>query len=485
MEPPLPDPAPETSVPASSGDDGSVTTAAGVPILGSVRSRLLRGSGWVLLARIVGIPLGLLVNGFIARMLTRTQFGAYVTCFTLVIIGSLIAQLGMDRAVVRLVAEAIGLNQPGRARQTITRVMRVGVGSALGAGILLLVVGPWIATDILGSNVVAGAIALTSGWLVTFAIQSLLVETYRGLQDFRRANVYDTILVDIASATVFGLMYALGVRHTDLRVVLMITVGITLLVTLLAIMPLRSRVRALGTEGELHRGEIYAIAWPSLVTNIASYLLSTGIDVLVLGAFRAQSEVAIYGAATRLVILVSTPLWILRGVLPPLISELHALGRTRELERTLRAGATLAGLPSFLVLVAFLLFGGPIMGIAFGPDYSSGAAILSLLAIGRMVAVYSGASGVTLLMTGHQKAMMTITLCTGAASVLGGIVAAPRFGAVGVATATMIAAIGQNALQLWLVHRDLGVWSQMEFSPRALRDFFLRRQRSEGSTPET
>ena len=100
-----------------------------------------------------------------------------------------------------------------------------------------------------------------------------------------------------------------------------------------------------------------------------------------------------------------------------------------------------------------------------------------------MVAVWSGASGVTLLMTGHQKAMMTITMCTGAASIIGGIILALQFGAVGIAAATMTAAIVQNFLQVAMVKRYLHIWSQMQFSPRALLRFFRRtRPRvSEGS----
>lgn len=455
-------------------------------ILSSIRRRLLRGSGWVLLARVVGIPLGILINGLLARMLTKTEFGAYLTSFTLVIIGSLIAQLGLDRAVVRLVSQSLAMGQPGRARRTIRRTIGIGTIAAVAAGGVLMMFGPYLARDVLHSDVVSSGIPLTAGWLVAYSIQSLFIETFRGLQDFQRATVYDTILVDLAVATTFGAMWVLGTRDLGLLTVLAIVGGITLLVTILAGVSLRARAQPIDGEERLERGEVLAIAWPSLLTNVASYLLSTGIDVLILGAFRPQSQVALYGAATRLVILVATPLWILRGVLPPMISELHAQGRTKELERTLRAGATLAGLPSFLVLLIFLLFGGPVMGVAFGQGYGSGATVLTLLAIGRMVAVWSGASGVTLLMTGHQKAMMTITLCTGAVAVAGEILVASRFGGTGIASVTMSTAIAQNILQLALVKRYLGVWSQMQFSPRGLRRFFQRKdpQGSEGSAAE-
>jgi hypothetical protein len=72
--------------------------------------------------------------------------------------------------------------------------------------------------------------------------------------------------------------------------------------------------------------------------------------------------------------------------------------------------------------------------------------------------------------------MMTVTLCTGTFAVAGEILVAPHLGAVGVAWVTVIAAIMQNALQLALVKHYVHVWSQMQFSPRALRRFFVRRK---------
>ena len=136
----------------------------------------------------------------------------------------------------------------------------------------------------------------------------VVVETFRGLQDFQRATVYDTILVDVVMATAFGGMWLIGTRDVGLLTVLAVVGAITGLVTLAGAMSLRARVRAIEGDGNLERGEIFDIAWPSALTNVASYFLSTGIDVLILGAFRPQADVAVYGAATRLVVLVATPL---------------------------------------------------------------------------------------------------------------------------------------------------------------------------------
>lgn len=444
-------------------------------VLASIRRRLLRGSSWVLFGRIVTIVLGMAINALLARLLTPSEYGAYFTSFTLVIVGAIVAQLGLDRAVVRLVSSSLGTGQPGRARAAIRTVLSVGVLGAVVAGLVLAFgLGPWLADHVFHSSVVRAVMPLTGGWLAATAIQSLFVETFRGLQDFGKATIFDAVLVDVLWASVFGILYVAGAR-VSLPTAIALSAGGTGTVTLFAGLLLRGRIRAIDGEGRLERGTVFQIAWPSVVTNMAIYFLGTGIDILVLGAFYPQRYVAVYGASVRLVSLVATPLWIVRGVMTPMIAELHAQGRTEELERSSRAAATLAGVPSLIVLTLFILFGRDILSAYQGPFYAQGASILAILSIGRLVSVWAGPNQVTLMMTGHQRVMMYVTVCTGLVSVGLGILVAPRFGRIGVAVATSAGIVVQNLVLLGLAKRLVGVWTHVEPSPRKLYRFFSKK----------
>ena len=170
-----------------------------------------------------------------------------------------------------------------------------------------------------------------------------------------------------------------------------------------------------------------------MFTNLAILMLGGGIDLLILGAFEPQSVVGLYAAASRLVMFVVTPFVIFSGVIPPIIAELHTQGKMRQLEQALRAGASLAGFPAFAVVLVVPVRGPWVLGPCGQADYREAAPILIVLSLGRLFAVWAGSAGVTLMMTGHQRAMMTITLISGALSVGGGIIAAAAFGAVGMA----------------------------------------------------
>jgi O-antigen/teichoic acid export membrane protein len=447
----------------------------GTPPLASVRSRLLRGSSWVLFGKVVTIPLGFVINALLARLLSPSEMGAYFATFTLVLVGSIVAQLGLDRSAVRFVSTGIGTGQHGQARHVIRTVFTVGTISAIVTGLVLILgLGGWLARSVFHSETMETVIPFAAGWLVFNSLRSLLVETFRGFQQWGISTMFDSLFVDVLSALTFGVLLGMHARPS-VRGVVAISMGYTAVAAVIVAGLLLRRVRRLGWEGRVPRGEIFAMAWPVLITDSAIYLLGTGVDLLVLGAFRPLSEVAVYGAATRLMMLVVAPFRVLQGVTPPIIAELYSQGRKKELEQAIRPAATLAGLPAALALLVFLFFGSSVLGLVYGPFYEQGAAILAILSAGRLVAVWTGSCGLALMMTGHQKQMMYVTVVTGLMSIAAGILVAPEFGGVGVAAATAGMASLQNLLQLFLAKRLVGVSTQADLSPRRLYRFIRGR----------
>jgi O-antigen/teichoic acid export membrane protein len=437
--------------------------------LRSVRRRLLSGSAWVFGAKVTSLMLGIPVTIILTHLMSQTQYGVYTSAFTLSLLGAAIAQMGLDRAVVRFVAGALGLGEPGRARAAIKIALTYGCLAALTLGaIVALGPGQLLARHVLKSPELAKVMPLAAGWLIAAAVQSLMVESFRGMSRFAAATLLDAFFVDVVSSSTFALVFVLA-HHAGPAAVIGIAAGATGLAAAIGSVLLLRRVRSLRGPGELRRSEMFHVAWPLMITNLAILLLGSGIDILVLGAFQPQHVVGLYGASSRLVVFVATPFAIFSGVIPPIIAELHAQGKMRQLERALRAGATLAGLPAFGALLIFVFFGHWVLHF-FGHNhqYVSGASILAVLSVGRLVAVWAGSAGITLMMTGHQKAMMKVTLFSGVVSVLAGIAGAYFYGAIGVACATTGAQILQNVMQLTLVRRRLGIWTVIHFSPREL-----------------
>ena len=130
----------------------------------------------------------------------------------------------------------------------------------------------------------------------------------------------------------------------------------------------------------------------------------------------------------------------------------------------MRGTATVAALPSFLALALFTFAAEPILRIIYGEYYVAGYSILITLSLGHLVNVWSGSCGYVLMMTGHQIAMMKISILSGAISVALAFLLVPGFGGFGAAASVSIGLVIQNLLMLFAVRRYLGIWTQIDIS---------------------
>lgn len=427
-----------------------------------LKQRLLSGGIWAFAGRLLTSLGQLAINALLARLLSPQDLGAYFLAFSVVALGAIAGSMGLSQAAVRFVAESMGLDQPGRARRAVGIATSVGGMGALGVGLLYLPLGYYLSANFFRAPALAAVTGLVAGWMVVMALQSLLSEVFRGFHDIRLATLFGGLLTAVAFTGSLGLLWWIE-GQTTLAVVLILAIGSGATSALIAGWMLRRKVARLPREraGDGVRiGAMLRVAGPLLVTNLTLFTL-TQADLWILGAFRPQEEVAVYGAAARLVILVAVPIFVVNAVLPPVIAEMHAQGRIRELERTLRATAALAALPAVLALSVFVLAGGPVLGLVYGDYYRDGATVLALLSLGQLVNVWVGSCGLTLGMTNHQSLYMLISVASGGfAVVAGGLVVGP-YGAVGVA---VTAALGLVLLSvaMWLAARfTTGVWTHV------------------------
>lgn len=437
----------------------------------AIRRRLLRGSLTVFLGMAAGTILTLVFNAILARIVSHNTLGAYFLVVSMVTFGVLVAQLGLNISIVRFVSAARATGNHGRARRAILIVFTICAISSVSLAVVVSAgLGRFLAIDVYHSRAVAGVVVLAAVWIVLQSLGSLTAETFRGFQRFWPATLFSGLAVDVLLVIGFGSLWLAGVRPT-LREAVEISIGATALSLIAGAVLLRRRIRRRrGGRGRIESEEVVRVSLPLLISSIASFAVGTGVDLWVVGHYCTAPDVALYGAASRLVFFVATPLIIISQVVPPIIAELHALGEREQLERALRTVSTLAGLPAAAVLLAFAIAGGFILSIAYGPFYSGAATVLVILSCARLVAVCTGSSGATLMMTGHQRTMMTITLCSACVSLGGEVVLASRFGMTGVAVATCSAQILQNALQVTFARIRVGVWTHVQLSLRPIRE---------------
>ncbi len=442
------------------GDDtiGAGSTPSGPSPGRSLGDRLLTGGFWVLAGKALTAPSNLIASAMVARLLSVDDAGVYQLTYSIVMFSAIAAQLGLGRAVVRVVAEAMGKNRPGRARGAVRWVLIFAAGGGIVA-FVLLADGPgrWLALKVFNAPALAGVLALVGLWAASLALQNVISETFRGFFDMRGAAVFGGVISGILTAVAYAVLWIFR-GETKLDVIVAIAAGSILISLSGAAFALRKKLVSLGEPERVHPREVVNVAWPLLFSNLMSQGLLQA-DIWVLGALGTEEQLAIYGFAARLVRVVAIPLMIVNLVVPPFVAEMYFTGDRERLVRVLRGTATLAGIPAAIVLVAFIAFGEPILGNLFREEYRQGATVLAILSVGRLVNVWTGSCGVTLGLTGHQRTLMGITFVTAVFTVAAVYFSVRPYGIEGVATAVSAGVILHN-LSMWIATRKLtGLWT--------------------------
>jgi len=427
----------------------------------SIKEKLLKGGLWAFTGKFVTALSGLIISALLARLLTPEDMGAYFLTLSFVLVASMTAQLGLTQTIVRLVAESMGTDRLGRARQSVLLALRIVAFSGIIIACLLAFgVGQWVSEQVFKSAAMTKVMGLAPVWVITIIFQSLMAEAYRGFHDIRLATIFGGLTPSVLAMSFFlGAWLIQGESNLDQIIVL--TIGAGFSSVLVSSIFLWDKLKILPNEGGgITIKEILGISWPFGVTNITLFLLIQA-DLWIMGVFRSPDEVAIYGAASRTVALVAMPLLIVNAVVPPLIAEMYAQGDIKGLEVILRSVATLAGIPSLLILVVFVFYGESILGVLFGEYYEAGITVLVLLSIGQVANVWAGSCGLVLMMTGHQNIMMLITVFCGAITVGLAWFLVRAHGGGGVAFSSAFGMVLQNIAMLLLVKIKLGIWTHI------------------------
>src|SRR5215208_359629 len=454
------------------------------PVLGgllsgsSLKRRLLSGSIWAVAGRFGGAMVGILIASLLTFVISPKEVGAYNLVLTIVSFGALVGALGLPKTVVRLVADNVGLNRSGRARRVIYTVLGLGVvGTLLTSLAYYLVIGDIIERRLFGSPLLVGLTGLIAVWIAIAIVQEITAETFRGFHDIRWATLLGGLatggksgglIMRLVLLGALGLLVVMG-AGVDLRTVTLVSIGAGSVSVLLSCWLLYGKVSSLGskaTEEPVSTREVLDDAIPFLGIAMTAFILQAA-DIWIIGALDSETAVAVYANASKLVTFVVMPLLVVNLVMPPIVAEMYAQGRTARLERTLRTFSTLAGVPSLLVLVGFMLLGRPILGLVYNQDiYHSNTAwlVLLILSAAKLVAVWSGSCGLVLQFTGHQASMLRVSVLTSPLFFVLAIPAAMRYGPVGVAAAAALITSLQNVLMVLLARRETGMWTHVSFS---------------------
>jgi len=439
----------------------------------SMRDRLISGGGWAFGSKLAAGLMTVGISAVVTRLLSPAETGILFFSFTLVLVTALVGRFGFDQATVRLVAEARALNNDQQAHQlAATGVLVV---------FLMLLIVAWLMSSHFVSDIIIGVFGYTllgeirwllSVWLLVLGLQIYIAEIFRAFQDIRLAsllsakNIFGGVLSGAITGAILVVLWLAGIKPS-LKVIVTIIVGCGTFGIVVAILFL---TRLLGRWSNIRWNYASAVSlfktggW-LLLTNLAMLAMAHG-DILILALFRPAEDVALYAIASRLVKLIGIFLMAINEVVTPFVAELNVLNKKKRLEEMLRLSASLAAIPALMAAVFIFLFSGHILNILFGDFYIRGSTLLLILSIGQAISVYSGSCGQVLIMTGHHRLMMVLSVVSSVLMLGVGALISGTYGPEGLAVVVSSVVIAHNVTAVMLVRWCCGIWTHA--SPKCM-----------------
>lgn len=179
----------------------------------------------------------------------------------------------------------------------------------------------------------------------------------------------------------------------------------------------------------------------SLTVWSFSMLLVTGFDLILVGRFQFAAVIPYSVAATAVTFLAGAQ-YAIFGVIMPHAAELHAQQNADALGRLLVTTTRLGVLLLVATGMPLIVFAAPIIRIWIGSQFAhDGSRILIILVIANMVRLVGAPYSSILIGTGQQRLVTISPVMEGVSNLASSVILGMKYGAVGVATGTLIGAV--------------------------------------------
>lgn len=425
---------------------------------GRLAGRVASGAAASVLVNGIGAGVSLLVQMALAREMGQAGFGAYLYAMAWMNVALVFGKFELDTAAVRFIGSYAATGRWNLARGFLKFSRRATLAiSACIAGVGASMV--WLRADALEARHPLLAEALFAACLLLPLSALLLVQeaVLQGLKRFGWAqaprNVVRPLVFGASLAVAAGI--AMG-PITPPHAVLLNVVGTVAALIFAAGIWRRSKPAWIsGAVPEFARSEWVRTVSPLLAVSVAQVILSQQADVVVVGTMLTTSDAAHYGAASQLTLPLSLIASSVMFVVPPMISEIFA-GKDQVRLQSLVRVASWAGVAATLPAASLLVVAGRWLLSWYGPGFQSAYPILLVLVGAQTIIGMVGALGGYLMtMTRHEREAAWIIGGSATLNLVLAVILTPRYGAVGTATATLIAATSRTVAIMVFVKRTM------------------------------
>ncbi|MES9971383.1 MAG: hypothetical protein ABW092_15225 [Candidatus Thiodiazotropha sp.] len=399
--------------------------------------------------KLVGALSGVLIPIVLVRLVSVDIVGYYLLTVSTAMFAGMVARLGMKQPVVRMVGEAFHGNG---SKDHFGEVLSSAISLVfLGSFLLILLVsvgvGNWVFVAGFSSEVIYNNIGLWLLLAVQIALRVTLAEVYRGIDKASFAMLFDGPLANLLMFVLISFLAIISNTLTFRHILILVNIAVTISI-IISILPILKIGSSFRPRISLIKSLFYQ-GIPVYFTNIAMFVVNNS-GLWVCGVMLTIEETAVYGIATRLMLIVSLPFFLLNAVVQGQIVKLNQEEKYEQLSNLLQLSTTVASVSAGLIALVLLLFGDYILSVLFGEQFRAAVPVLLCLAFGQIIVAILGPVPNVLMLIGMQDVVSKVTIVTGFITIVLSVLFSYWFGIIGVAAITALGVVVRNTL-LWML----------------------------------
>ncbi len=416
--------------------------------------RISRQSGIVFAGTIFTALLGYVFKVYLAHVLGAEALGIYALGMTIVSFLGLINAFGLPDSAVRFVALYVASRRVEALRALLWNGSGILLATNLVFAVLLLEVGPWIASRFYQSPQLVRYLPLFAVIMIAGALNAFFGKVLAGYKEVGRRTLITRFVSSPITMAVTILLIAMRGGLWGYLVAQIVSAAVVMVLLVSLVWRLTPRAaRSLHIKKLSIEPEVWHFSASMFGIGLMEFLIGQS-DRVALGFYRGAHDVGIYAVAAALVAYEPIILQSVNQIFAPVIADIHARGDLALMGRlfqTLTKWMLGLTLPLAMVVIAYSR---PIMRI-FGHDFEAGWPILVIGTCGQLVNCGVGSVGCMLFMSGNQRRLIRVQAVMAVIMIVLSIELVPLWGALGAAVAASITNAGTNAWNLFEVRAAL------------------------------
>ncbi|MDA0978180.1 MAG: oligosaccharide flippase family protein [Proteobacteria bacterium] len=423
-------------------------------------SEIYRGGGITLVLRLLSGLMSFLSTLAVARIAGADSAGLFFLAMSIVGLFSVLSPLGTDSVLSRHISTAVEAGDGLVVRLVYRRVLGIVFTSVICIAVIVAIGAPWIAGTLFSKPDLAPLLALMALSVIPYSLTWMHGSAFLGFSMMVTFNLLRRVGVGALFLTLLGLIYLANPKPDILLVGYgYVLAGVFMLMIALWLWVKRPALPEPAVENteRYSTRAIMKSSFPLLGSGLLG-AASGRIGQILVGAYQAAAEVAIYSVSQQIAGLSSVLLTAINSAAFPRIARLYYRGDIAGIQRVSVWMTRLVVVTCVPIVVLLMIMSDWVLSL-FGPEFDGGATILLILLLGQLINIVTGIVGTTLNACGYGRLLFQGHIAGFLATLILCFLLIPRFGTTGAAIANATGSIIINLNHTYWVKRKLGFFA--------------------------